>query len=49
MSHTSNKQRADQKRELPHDFDDELLELINQAVKDKADKREPTTPQPPKD
>ena len=40
MSHSQYKQRADSKRENPPEFDDELLDLINESVKEKAEQRE---------
>lgn len=40
MSHTVYKQEFDRKHGPPPEFDDELMELINEAVKEKADQRE---------
>lgn len=46
MSHKPQKQQFDFKHGPPPEFDNELWELIEQAVKDKADEREIPTPQP---
>lgn len=40
MSHSQYKQRADSKREIPQEFNEELLDLLNELVKENADKRE---------
>lgn len=40
MSHSQYKQRADSKREIPQEFNEELLDLLNELVKDKAEQRE---------
>ncbi|MES2950247.1 MAG: hypothetical protein V4858_17020 [Pseudomonadota bacterium] len=40
MSHKTYKQEFDRKHGPPPEFDSELLELINEAVKEKAEQRE---------
>lgn len=40
MSHKPQKQQFDFKHGPPPEFDDDLMELIEQAVKERADQRE---------
>lgn len=40
ISHRERVQRVELKHNASHDFDDDLMELIEEAVKEKADQRE---------